>query len=455
MLYTDTFLIDFYQFCFVRKLIFISFLLITFSIDASDKKIKKNQLNTDSIIQKEQTTIDTTQLYSLYKERLDSLNSHSPMDLRYNSKVKKFIDNYLGKNKRLVAKMQGVKQLYFSVFEGYLDKYNLPLEFKYLAIVESALNPTAKSSSGATGLWQFMYLTGKEYGLNVTSYIDERQDIYKSTEAACVYFTNLYEIFGDWNLVLAAYNGGPGYIQRKINQVGSYDFWELHPYLRRETRNYVPKFIAVNYVMNYAKEHGISAEDPQILICEKDTLILREQVELKTLIEILCVNKQTMKYLNSAYKKDIFPKGSTLTLPSYAVNDFLNNEEANYNFIDAVENKQILIDEERVVYIVRNGDYLGRIAQEYEVHIYEIKKWNNLRTTKLDIGDELVLYKKKKTKEEKIDTSKENEYIIQKGDTLWDIARQHKGLSVWKIKALNNLESDKLKPGTKIILPAT
>ena len=137
------------------------------------------------------------------------------------------------------------------------------------------------------------------------------------------------------------------------------------------------------------------------------------------------------------------------------MNDFLNNEEANYNFIDAVENKQILIDEERVIYIVRNGDYLGRIAQEYEVHIYEIKKWNNLRTTKLDIGDELVLYKKKKTKEEKINTSKKNEYIIQKGDTLWDIARQHKGLSVWKIKALNNLESDKLKPGTKIILPAT
>ena len=153
--------------------------------------------------------------------------------------------------------MHALKELYFPLFEQELDKYNLPLELKYLAIVESALNPKAKSFSGATGLWQFMYLTGREYGLKVTSYIDERQDPLKSTQAACEYFQKLYTMFGDWNLVLAAYNGGPGYLQSKINSVGSYDFWKLHPYLRKETRNYVPTFIAVNYVMNYSHSKRI------------------------------------------------------------------------------------------------------------------------------------------------------------------------------------------------------
>ncbi len=393
---------------------------------------------------------------NIYEERLELLDINSPMDLSYNEKVEPIIESYLGKNKNLISRMQGVKDLYFPLFEQQLDKYELPLELKYLAIVESALNPKARSGSGATGLWQFMYLTGKQYGLQVTSYIDERQDPYKATEAACVYFCKLYDLFGDWNLVLAAYNGGPGYLQKKINSVGSYNFWELYPHLRRETRNYIPTFIAVNYVMNYSDKHGILIQSPEINVGEIDTLTLKKQVEIKTLMEILCVNKATINYLNPSYKKEIYPKGSVLVLPFFAVNDFLNNEESNYIFIDAVDNKEILIDEDRIVYSVQKGDYLGRIAKEYGVHVYEIKQWNNLRTTDLDIGDKLVVYVKKNLKLETEESQQlKNEYVIQKGDTLWGIAQKYKGLSVWKIKSLNNLESDNLKPGTKIILPTT
>ena len=392
---------------------------------------------------------------NIYESRLYFLDNKTPMDLSYNEKVQPFIDNYLGINRALIERMQGLKKLYFPLFEQKLDKYNLPIEFKYLAIVESALNPKAKSPSGATGLWQFMYLTGKQYELQVNSYMDERQDPYKSTEAACKYFVKLYDMFGDWNLVLAAYNGGPGYLQRKINSVGSYDFWELHPYLRKETRNYIPTFIAMNYVMNFSKEHDIFPLKSSINTFIPDTLTINSQVNTATLAEILCVNKETIRYLNPAYKKDVFPKNSILILPDFSVVDFLNNEESNYLFISAVDKKEILIDEERVVYTVRKGDYLGRIAAENNIKIFELKKWNNLRSTELDIGQKLVLYLKKNPVSTLKDHKKQNqEYIVQKGDTLWGIAKKHKGLSVWKIKSFNNLEGDNLKPGTKIILPA-
>jgi len=388
--------------------------------------------------------------------RLQQLDKNTPMDLVYNDKVQVFIDSYLGRNQALISRMKGLAPYYFPMFERELDQYNLPLEFKYLAIVESALNPKARSRSGASGLWQFMYLTGRQYGLEVTSYMDERQDPLKATKSACEYFVSLYDTFGDWNLVLAAYNGGPGYLQRKIASVGSSDFWELYPHLRKETRNYVPTFIAVNYAMQYAAEHDIAFVNPKIIFEEIDTLILKREVEIKVLTELLCVNEQTINYLNPAYKKSIFPKGAVLTFPSNTVHDFKLNETTNYIFIDAVGNKEILIDEERIVYRVDKGDYLGRIAKAHNVHVFEIKQWNKLKSTKLDIGDKLVIYVKKGkhlTTEKKILGN--NKYIIQKGDTLWDIAKKHNGLSVWKIKALNNMENDNLKPGTTILLPTS
>ena len=443
----------------MRNFFFICFIIMSLS-SFSEDTIHTPSLDTtlilDTLLLEKKIILKAEKPLNIFDERLRILDENSPMDLAYNEKVHPFIESYIGRNKALISRMQGLKNLYFPLFEQQLDKYNLPLELKYLAIVESAMNPKAKSHSGATGLWQFMYLTGKQYGLNVTSYMDERQDPLKATEAACVYFEKLYDTFGDWNLVLAAYNGGPGYLQKKINTVGSNDFWVLHPHLRRETRNYIPTFIAVNYAMNYVKEHGIIPKTTKIVAGKTDTLTLKKQVDVKVLSELICVNKETILYLNPAYKKDIFFNGSVVVLPEFAANDFRFNEETNYTFIEAVDNKEILIDEERIVYRVNKGDYLGRIAKDHNVHVFELKEWNNLKTTNLDIGDKLVIYVKNNQKiQEKLQKLTKNEYIVQKGDTLWGIAKKHDGLSVWKIKSLNNLESDNLKPGTKILLPSS
>ena len=443
----------------MRKLLFIylSFAsLYVYSDDTLHTIIQDTTLVIDTVVMVDVLENTETKPLNIFDERLRVLDKNSPMDLAYNDKVQSFIDSYIGRNKVLISRMQGIKELYFPMFEQQLDKHNLPLEFKYLAIVESALNPKAKSNSGATGLWQFMYLTGKQYGLNVTSYVDERQDPLKATVAACVYFEKLYDTFGDWSLVLAAYNGGPGYLQRKINSVGSNNFWDLYPYLRRETRNYVPTFIAVNYAMNYAGEHGIVTVPSKITLTDTDTLVLKHQVETQVLAEMLCLDDEIIQFLNPAYKKNLFPKSAVLVLPEFAITDFKNNEMSNYNFIDAVENKEILIDEERIVYRVHKGDYLGRIAESHGVHVFEIKEWNNLKSANLDIGDKLVIYVKKNQKNSENEQKlAKNEYIVQKGDTLWGIAKKHNGLSVWKIKSLNNLETDNLKPGTKILLPTS
>jgi len=440
----------------MRYLFFLAF-LVSFNISANDTlhltKISSIVFQ-DSICDdsKSKTYINTANMFAI---RLEFLDANSPMDLAYNDKIHPFIESYLVKNRALISRMLGLKKLYFPLFESLLDNYELPLELKYLAIVESALNPKAKSHSGATGLWQFMYPTGKEYNLNVTSYIDERQDPLKSTQAACEYFLKLYDNFGDWNLVLAAYNGGPGYLQRKINSIGSNNFWDLYPHLRRETRNYIPTFIAVNYAMEFAEEHNIQSQNPKINLSDTDTIIITQQVDISTLSKMLCLNTETLKYFNPLIKKDIFPKNSIIVLPSYAKNDFLNNKENNYAFIDAVDSKEILINEKRLIYTVEQGDYLGRIAREYDVKIYEIKNWNKLTSSKLSIGKKLVLYVKDKTNITAPNSVKNTRvYIVQRGDTLWGIAKKFDGLSVRKIKSLNNLLDDHLKLGTKIIIPA-
>ena len=438
----------------MNRILIIFLILPLFPFAKQDSLLNSNKIGVDSIIElAEQVELKQENIIAW---RLKQLDKSTPMDLVYNSKVQVFIDSYLGRNKALISKMKGLAPYYFPMFERELDQYALPLEFKYLAIVESALNPKARSHSGASGLWQFMYLTGKQYGLEVSSYVDERQDPLKATKSACEYFVSLYDTFGDWNLVLAAYNGGPGYLQQKIASVGSSDFWELYPYLRKETRNYVPTFIAVNYVMQYANEHNIAFLNPKITFEDIDTLILKREVELKVLTELLCVNEQTINYLNPSYKKSFFPKGSVLIFPSYAVHDFKLNETTNYAFMDAIDNKSVLVNEERIVYRVRSGDYLGRIAKSHNVHIFEIKEWNELKSAKLDIGDKLVIYiTKDDSSSAKNKKLIKNEYVIQKGDTLWDIAQKYIGLSVWKIKAMNNMENDNLKPGTTILLPAS
>lgn len=387
-------------------------------------------------------------------KKLSVLDKNSPFSLEYNNQVKKYINKYLREDKKLISKMLASSSYYFPLIEATLDKHGLPMELKYLAIVESGLNPKARSVSGATGLWQFMYLTGKQYNLEVNSYVDDRQDPLKSTESACQYFKKLYDIFGDWNLVLAAYNGGPGYIQRKIIDTGINDYWQLQKHLRTETRNYIPKFIAINYLMNFYQDHNIQEQESKINFLELDTIRIKNQIELEDLNIIVCVDIETINYLNPSYKKNIFPEDALIVLPKEAANDFLLNENSYYNFISLIENKQVLINEERVVYDVQQGDYLGKIAKDYNVRVYEIKKWNNLNNPNISVGDKLVLFVDKGHLEKNsIDAFEKKEYVIKKGDTLWGIAQKIEGVSVSKIKAINKLKGEYLKPGTKILIP--
>ena len=427
---------------YLKKTIFISIYILLaipgFAIIEPNIELFNNE---DSICESE-----------LYKSRIAKLDLTTPMDFQYNEFVHEKIIKYLTKEKRLISKMLSLKRYYFPIFEEKLDKYNLPLELKYLSIIESALNPRARSKSGATGLWQFMYTTGKQYNLNVTSYTDERSNPHKSTEAACEYFLALYIIFGDWNLVLAAYNGGPGYIQRKIIKTNKNDYWELRPYLRAETQNYIPLFIAINYVMSYHKEHEIEPSNLIFYSKETDTLILKKQVSFDVLSELICVPKEEIIYLNPQFKREVFPKENIAIIPKESKTDFLLNETNYYSFIEAVKNKEILVGEERVEYYVNNGDYLGKIALEYDVFVHEIKSWNNLNSSNISIGQKLILYVKIKDSED-LKKEKEKEYIIQKGDTLWEIAQKHKGISISKIKEYNSLDSDNLTPGTRILLP--
>lgn len=397
------------------------------------------------------TAIDNDSLVLI---RLKNLNNISHISFSYNDIVKSSIKSYSANNKRLISRMLSLSEYYFPIFEECLDKYDLPLELKYLSIVESALKPEARSKSGARGLWQFMYPTGKEYGLDVNSYIDERLDPYKSTEAACQYFVKLYDLFGDWHLVLAAYNGGPGYIQRKMISTGKDNYWDLRPYLRRETRNYIPKFIAVSYLMTYPQIYDILPDSLYIKKYETDTFKLNCQQNFSLLSYITCIPEEDIQYLNPSFKNNFFPENAIITLPIEAVNDYLLNIESNTLYIDAVNRKEILIDETRFVYSVKNGDYLGKIASIFGLKTHQIQKWNRLKSTKLNIGDKLTLYVANDILEKNNNLqASENEYIVQKGDTLWDISQMYNGVSISKIKQLNNLKSNNLKPGLRIVIP--
>ena len=425
----------FYQFCSMKKVI-IFFLFFCFNLHAFNDQLNEKQNQ------------------KLIQLGIDSLNTISTINFEYNSFVKLYMDSYLIKDKQLISKMLALSKHYFPIFEQKLDKYNLPLELKYLSVVESSLNTRAKSFSGALGLWQFMYPTAKEYGLRVTSYIDERLDPLKSTEAACKYFLKLYDLFGDWNLVLAAYNGGPGYIQRKMISTGHDNYWDLRPHLRTETRNYVPKFIAITYLMEFYKNYNFPIDSLDISLLDSDTIQIDYQINYKTLSRLTCLSEEEISYYNPSFKNNVIPKGSTIVLPSNNIQDYYLNYNPYKVFVQAVDDKTILLDETLINYSVVAGDYLGKIASNYNLKIYQIQDWNNLKSTKLNIGDNLFLYVSDDHLKKLNDIKPSSKsYIVQKGDTLWDIAKMYAGVSVSTIKKLNNLKSNNLKPGSKLIIP--
>lgn len=334
-----------------------------------------------------------------YQARLAKLDAVSPFDLVYNEHVKAFINLYAVRKRESVSRMMGMAQLYYPMFEEVFDKYNIPLELKHLAVIESALIPYARSKAGAMGLWQFMYPTGKMYGLNVSSYIDQRCDPYKATVAAAEYLKNLYGMFGDWQMVLAAYNAGPGTISKAIRRSGGKKtYWEIRPFLPLETQGYVPAFIAANYVMTHGPEHNLYPAVPRKTYFEVDTVVVKEQMSFEQISQALDVTVEEILYFNPQYRKSLIPSGgNTMCLPKNKIAYFLNNEIAIYDAIKAqmaATNQMEIVAEVKRVHTVRQGEKLSTIARKYGVTVEEIKTWNYLGKKGFRPGKKLVVYVK-------------------------------------------------------------
>ena len=420
----------------------------------------------------------------LLKERLALLDENTPFSITYNPSLERVIKSFLLQKRDLMERMLTASQFYFPMFEEALDKYNLPLEIKYLAIVESALNPRAKSRVGATGLWQFMYGTGRMYQLDVSSYVDERSDPVLATEAACQYLSKLYEIFGDWDLALAAYNSGPGNVNKAIRRSGGYrNYWNIRNNLPRETAGYVPAFLATLYIFAYAEEHGLTGREAPRPYFETDTVWVRNTITFDQIEQATGISKDEIRMLNPSYKLEIIPKVSgrpyVLRLPKRALGTFVANEEAIYALAEqeiAKQEKplpQLVTSDDRIRYRVRSGDYLGRIAERYGVGVSQIKRWNGLRGDDLRVGQRLTIYPRKPvtapvqatgsnsataanaaTTSPTATTSGESPkvHVVQKGDSLWTISRKYPGVTIENLKEWNGIQGNTLQPGTRLKL---
>lgn len=444
-----------------------------------DEKFSSALLDTLEYIIDDKDIIGNTNLVlttDLLKQRLSVLNDNTPFNLAYNPALEKVINSYLKYRRKYYPALMAKAKYYFPMFEQYLDQYDIPLEMKYLAIVESALKPRARSRVGASGMWQFMYGTGKQFDLKVSSYVDERYDPVKSTIAACKYLSQLYKIFGDWDLALAAYNSGPGNVTKAIKRSGGYkNYWNIRPFLPRETAGYVPAFYATMYIFEYSEDHKIYSDLPKFFDFQTDTIQVKRTISFDQISEIINVDEEVLTFLNPSYKLDIIPfikdRKYALRLPTTKVIEFLNKEKELYALAEADDAKRekplpkYFEMDKRVRYKVRSGDYLGKIANKYGVRVSDIKRWNRLKTSSLKIGQRLYIYPKRiprdiakpKAKKENIVSSSKKKsgkydvYVVKEGDSLWTIAQKFKGISADDIKKWNNIWSAKgLKPGTKL-----
>lgn len=432
----------------------------------------------------------------LLKERLAKLDAKSPFNIEYNPGLENIIKSFLKNRKRSYERLMAISEYYFPMFEEALARQNVPLEIKYLAIVESALNPKAVSRMGATGLWQFMYQTGKQYNLHIDSYVDERSDPLKASDAAAQYMANMYKIFGDWDLVLASYNSGPGNVAKAIRRSGGkQNYWNIRKHLPKETQGYVPAFLATMYIYEYHKEHGIVPQRALVKHFETDTVMVKNQLTFKQLSALLDMPVAQLEMLNPSYKLKTVPsydsKPHYLRLPKDKMALFTSNEDKIYAYAryeadqrekpfssvrTAIASTQDSADDETEkqwvsrtkYYKVRRGDNLSSIADRHGVGLSELKKWNGLRSNKVNAGTTLkiktnqaVAVKPKKETpkpaaqvaqvEEAVADANPSEdfYVVQQGETLSAIARKH-NLSVADLKKLNNFEDDTLLAGTKI-----
>ncbi len=335
------------------------------------------------------------------QKRLERLNQESPFNIGYNEDVDKIVRYYLRQDKEWVERLLSLSLYYFPMFEEELARRGLPLDLKYLAVIESGLNPRIKSRAGATGLWQFMYASGKMQGLTVSNYIDERMDPKKSTAAAVDYLDKLYRMFGDWDMALAAYNSGPGNVSKAIRRSGGEtNYWKLKNYLPRETANYVPSFIAAMYLFHYADDHGYEPYKPDAFYFATDTVRVKQTLKFDQISDAIGIPKELLTFLNPAYKLDIIPyvkgKDYNLRLPVSEVGLFVANEDMIYDVAkkELEEEKIPTYSEQpdRIRYRVKSGDFLGRIARQFGVSITSIRQWNNLRNNTIRAGQFLTIY---------------------------------------------------------------
>ncbi len=438
----------------------------------------------------------------LLKERLKKLDEKSPFNIEYNVGLENVIKSFLKNRKRAFERLMGVSQFYFPIFEESLAAQNIPLEIKYLAVVESALNPRAVSRVGATGLWQFMYQTGKQYGLKVDTYEDERSDPLKASKAATQYMKNMYAIFGDWDLVLASYNTGPGNVAKAIRRSGGkQNYWNIRPYLHKETQGYLPAFLATMYIFEYHKEHGIKPDRAIANHFATDTVMIKNAMTFKQISALLDVPVAELQFLNPSYKREEIPyitgENHFLRLPVNKVAVFTSNEDKIYAFVKYESNKRERPYERlasrstndsdndgtvsRIKYHkVRRGDSLSEISDRYGITMSELKKWNHLRSNKAPMGRRLKIitseavatYDKKiikpdtisvketsaiaantvkSYKEEKVVSYKDvvKYHKVRRGDNLGEISDKY-GVSVAEVKKWNKLRNNNLMAGANL-----
>nr|WP_315151740.1 LysM peptidoglycan-binding domain-containing protein [uncultured Flavobacterium sp.] len=464
----------------------------------NDLAAEINTVNVDKDIDKELPT-------ELLKERLAAMDAKSPFNIEYNQGLENLIKSFLKNRKKAFASQMAVAQYYFPIFEEALARQNVPLEIKYLAVVESALNPKAVSKAGATGLWQFMYYTGKQYNLNIDSYIDERSDPLKASAAAAQYMTNMFTVFNDWDLVLASYNSGPGNVTKAIRRSGGHqNFWNIKKFLPQETQGYVPAFLATMYIYEYHKQHGINPKKALVRHFATDTVMVKKEMSFAQISNLLDIPIEQLQALNPSYKRNVIPnyagKSHYLTLPSCKVGVFTSNEDKIYAYVQYemdkrekfnpgkkpafIKDSSALASNNKVkFYKVKRGDNLSEIAKNNNVAVSDLKKWNHIKGNAVATGKSLKIIIEKDmdanaalasnldknksvkvkdntnvaTTESKATVDKKdtlvanasNFYVVQKGDNLNTIAKKY-NTTVAEIKEWNHLSSTNLKLGTSL-----
>ncbi|MDR3367012.1 MAG: LysM peptidoglycan-binding domain-containing protein [Prevotellaceae bacterium] len=453
-------------------------------LDADTAAVEPDEMATATEMIADEPMLPAVVTDSMYIARLKRL--HSVIDLPFNSIVRRYIQLYTEDKRDKAEAILGLSEYYFPIFEQILDQYGMPLELRYLAVIESALNPRIVSWKGATGLWQFIYSTGRLYGLNVTSTVDDRCDPIKATHAAARHLRDLYNTYNDWTLAIAAYNCGMGNVNKAIRRSGRHDFWGIYHYLPRETRGYVPAFIGATYMMNYSKEHGLKVPKYDFKkYFSYDTVHVRQWMHFDQIEAVTGISVATLRDLNPQYRRDIVPgneRTCTLKLPVEYVNTYIDKADKialhdadKYNPKTMVApvafTAYVPAGKTKIVHRVKKGDVLGAIASRYGVRVQDLRQWNALRSSYIREGQKLNVYvnpskaarltaqstsPSKKTAAPNASPGQQSDFLyyeVKRGDTLWSISQQYKylGITPSDLMSLNNLSNTtKIVPGQTI-----